>query len=165
MAKKELTEEQKIARRERAKARREKRKAAAAAAVTPDTASEDVKNQVTEATSEDDILAPVKSEKKAKKSKRERKAEREAKADNAQKFLLFKDTDSLKDFAFHRFTDNDNFKTAYYLESCNGKNLMRGTFVKITAEGKIDPSDYSKLEAAENEDGFIGWIKDPSYNA
>lgn len=168
MAKRILTPAQKEARKERARRRREERKAAAAAGVpvTKTTRKKkepkaveplpEVLAQVTEATTESDLIAPVK---KAKKSRRSRKT-----VDvpvEPRKVTLFASLDSVKEHQFHRFSDNDDYKGVYYMvKTANGGNLMRGLFCKITSDGRIDPSEYAQLEKTKSETGFIGFVKE-----
>lgn len=170
MAKRILTEEQKEARRERARKRRAARKAAAGTATetkTPKAKKEkkakvvtdpSVKSQITSAHTEDDIIAPQ--AKKVRKSRKERMAD-EAQATEAPKVTLFASLDSVKEHQFHRFTDNDDYKNVNYMvKTRTGSSTMRGLFCKITAEGRIDPSEYSKLEKAKAETGFLGFVKE-----
>ena len=169
MAKRILTPEQKEARKERARRRREARKAAAAAGTVvtktpkskktpkPTETDPEVLKQITSAHTEDDIIAPKKA-KKTRRSKKDVAADVQADTKN---ITLFSSLDSVKEHQFHRFSDNDDYKNVYYMvKTPTGSNLMRGLFCKITSDGKIDPSEYSKLEKVKAETGFIGFVKE-----
>ena len=170
MAKRILTEAQKEARRVRAKKRREARKAAAAAGTPiekkprtkktrdpkPVEVLPEVLAQVTTATTEDDLIAP----RKAKKSRKTVKTDIEAMAESKPVTDL-DSLDSVKAHTFNRFSDKDEYKSVgYMVKTPTGKSILRGLFCKINSDGKIDKSEYSKLENVQDEPGFLGFVKD-----
>lgn len=148
MAKKELTEAQKEARKERARKRREARKALAGE--TPKAPRQKKEKKTKTAKAITDTPAP-----RGKKVKKD-----EIKPD----IVIFSSIDTLKNHCYERFADNDNYKTVYYIvKTITGNNAMRGLFCKIDGDGKIDPTEYKKLENAEKENGFIGFVKEATF--
>lgn len=162
MAKRTLTPEQKEARRERARKRRAAKKGipyVPAVKTNPE-----VLKQITYASTEEDILALPKKSRKAKAEKTSSRKTRKSKEQELPKssdISLYSSMDSMKQHRFHRFADNDDFKSVYYMTRTRmGSNLLRGLFCKIDKEGRIDPSEYKKLEAAQKEPGFLGFVKE-----
>ena len=171
MAKRILTEAQKEARRARAKKRRESRKAAAAAGTPiekkpstkktrdpkPVEVLPEVLAQVTTATTEDDLIAP----RKAKKSRKTAKPAEFISPAGCKQNVVFESIDSVKEHEFNRFSDKDEYKSVgYMVKTPTGKSILRGLFCKINSDGKIDKSEYSKLENVQDEPGFLGFVKD-----
>lgn len=170
MAKRILTEAQKEARRARAKKRREARKAAAAAGTPiekkprtkktkepkPVEVLPEVLKQVTSATTEDDLIAP----RKAKKSRKTVKTDIEEKAESMN-VTMFASLDSVKEHCFDTWGDSDEYKNVNYMvKTPTGKNIMRGLFCKIDNKGRIAKEEYDKLEKAQQEAGFLGFVRD-----
>lgn len=171
MAKRILTEAQKEARRARAKKRREARKAAAAAGTPiekkprtkktrepkPVEVLPEVLTQVTSATTEDDLIAP----RKAKKSRKTAKSADLAGLAERKQNVVLESIDSVKEHEFHRFSDKDEYKSVgYMVKTPTGSSILRGLFCKINPDGKIDKSEYGKLEKVQDESGFLGFVKD-----
>lgn len=170
MAKRILTEAQKEARRARAKKRREARKAAAAADTPvekkprtkktkepkPVEVLPEVLTQITTATTEDDLIAP----RKAKKSRKTVKTDVEMMAET-KNVTMFASLDSVKEHCFDTWGGSDEYKNVNYMvKAPTGKSIMRGLFCKIDNEGRIAKKEYTKLELAMSEPGFLGFVKD-----
>lgn len=171
MAKRILTEAQKEARRARAKKRREARKAAAAAGTPiekkphtkktrepkPVEVLPEVLAQVTTATTEDDLIAP----RKAKKSRKTTKPDELISPSGCKQNVVFASIDSVKEHMFNRFSDNDEYKSVgYMVKTPIGKSILRGLFCKIDSAGRIVKDEYNKLEKVQQEEGFLGFVKD-----
>ena len=134
MAKRNLTEEQKIARRERARKRRAAKKG------------------IEYVPSPEPVVS--------RESTRKTKKATAAASDMAKNIVLFKDTASLKDHQFHRFADNDNHKMVYYMTKTATGSAMRGAFCKINSDGRLNETEYNKLDTIAKETGFIGFVKE-----
>lgn len=80
---------------------------------------------------------------------------------NKQEIIMFSDIDELKNHQYTRLTDNDNYKMIYYLVTTitQGKALG-GIFCKIDKDGKIDSSEYKKIENLKINNNLIGFVKE-----
>ena len=134
MAKINLTEEQKIARRERSRKRRAAKKGIEYVPPTETVVSRE--------------------------STRKAKKEVAAANDHTKNIVLFKDIASLKDHQFHRFGDNDNHKMVYYMTKTATGSAMRGAFCKINNDGRLNEAEYNNLDTIAKETGFIGFVKE-----
>ena len=171
MAKRILTEAQKEARRARAKKRREARKTAAAAgtqiekkprakktkAPKPVKVLPEVLTQITYATTEDELLAPIKPKKRRNPAKPVEPTGLEALKQN----VVFASLDSVKEHCFDTWGDSDEYKNVgYMVKTPTGSRIMRGLFCKIDNNGRIAKDEYNKLEKIQDEPGFLGFVKD-----
>ena len=77
------------------------------------------------------------------------------------RFILFSSDESLKNFCFDHFGPHDKTKMIYFLSSTiNDSYAMGGVFCRIDEDGRIESSEYSKLDKVASEHEFVGWIKE-----